>query len=173
MNGTSNRPNALMPTSRRFGFSSTSGFATVGLLGLAATVAGCGSEESGPPRLPVSGKVTLDGKPLEAGAITFIPAADGPATAATIAEGAFQVARAEGPSPGPYKVEIISVQSTGRQIPSPDDPSAQIEESLNIIPTHYNARTQLQVEVKPDAENAFEFDLSSREVKPKPGRRWR
>jgi hypothetical protein len=144
-----------------------------GLLGLVSGGSGCVDSSEGPPRLPVSGKVSLDGQPLESGAITFIPDADGPATAAKIATGEFQVPQAEGPSPGPYKVEIVSVRPTGRQIASPDDPSSRIEESRNRIPTRYNARTQLRVEVRPGVENAFQFDLSSKEERPGTERRRR
>ena len=42
--------------------------------------------------------------------------------------------RSEGPGPGAYKVEIVSVQPTGKQVKSPDDPTATIEEVRNLIP---------------------------------------
>jgi hypothetical protein len=123
---------------------------------------GCGGE-SGPPRLPVSGRVTLDGQPLSTGAVTLIPTGDGPAVGGTIRGGAFAVGRSEGPSPGTYKVEITSVRPTGRRVTSPDDPTARIEEERDIIPVRYNAETRLEAEVKPDGPNAFQFELSSRE----------
>ena len=123
---------------------------------------GCGGE-SGPPRLPVSGRVTLDGQPLSTGAVTLIPTGDGPAVGGTIEGGTFAVDRSEGPGPGTYKVEIISVQPTGKTITSPDDPTAKIDEVRNVIPVRYNVETRLEAEVKPDGENAFQFELSSRE----------
>jgi hypothetical protein len=123
---------------------------------------GCGGE-SGPPRLPVSGRVTLDGQPLSSGAVTLIPTEDGPVVGGTIQEGSFAVDRSEGPSPGTCKVEITSVRPTGREVTSPDDPTARIEEERDIIPVRYNAETRLEAEVKPDGRNAFQFELSSRE----------
>jgi hypothetical protein len=136
---------------------------------LVVMLAGC-AEESGPPRLPVSGKVTLDGKPLPSGTITFLPAGKGAAASVPITDGSFIVGRSEGPGPGTHKVEIVSVQETGKRIKSPDDPIASIEEVRNLIPARYNAGSQLQVEVKSEGENSFQFDLTSREDAPR-GRR--
>jgi hypothetical protein len=123
---------------------------------------GCG-EEPRSPQFPVSGKVTVDGKPLEQGLISFLPSVSGPAASAPIEAGAFALDRTDGPGQGPYKVEIVSVQSTGRQVVSPDDPSVTIEETRNIIPTRYNARSDLLVQVSADGENAYRFDISSKE----------
>ena len=136
---------------------------------LAASVAltlmmspGCGGE-SGPPRLPISGRVTLDGQPLSTGAVTLIPTGSGPAVGGTIEGGTFALGRSDGPGPGTYKVEIMSVQPTGKKVVSPDDPTVKIDEVRNVIPARYNLETRLEAEVKPDGQNAFQFELSSRE----------
>ncbi len=123
---------------------------------------GCGGE-SGPSRQPVVGSVTLDGKPLPSGTITFLPSDQGPAASAELSEGGYRIDRDAGPAPGHYTVEIVAVQPTGRRIRHPDLPSETTEEVRNVIPQQYNARTQLQVDVKPDAENRFDFELSSRQ----------
>jgi hypothetical protein len=107
--------------------------------------------------------VTLDGKPLPSGTITFLPADQGPAASAELSEGGYRIDRDAGPAPGRYTVEIVAVQPTGRRIRHPDLPSETTEEVRNVIPQQYNARTQLQVDVKPDAENRFDFELSSRQ----------
>ena len=60
---------------------------------------GCAGE-SGPPRLPVSGKVTLDGKPLPSGTITFLPTGKGEAASGPIADGSFAVEPVRGSGPG-------------------------------------------------------------------------
>lgn len=131
--------------------------------------AGCGGE-SGPARLPVSGRVTLDGQPLSTGAITFLPSGPGHAVGGRIEDGTFSLGRPEGPGPGSYKVEIVSVQPTGKQVTSPDDPTATIEEVRDVIPPRYNLATTLLVEVKPEETNIYQFDLVSRDDSPK-GRR--
>ena len=133
-------------------------------------LAGCGGE-SGPARQPVSGTVTLDGVALPSGTISFVPV-DGktPATA-QVSDGVFQIARAEGPASGHYQVEIIAVRPTGKRVRHPDLPSETIEEVHNVIPTRYNVKTELKEEVKPDKENAFKFELSTRKVAARTTRR--
>jgi len=131
---------------------------------------GCAGEP-GPPRRPVSGEVKLDGTPLPSGKITFAPVEAGAGAHGEITDGVYRFSASDGPSPGRHHVEIVAVQTTGKRIPSPDLPGETVEEVRNIIPPQYNARTELQVEVKPDAENAFRFDLTSRKPAPRGTRR--
>ncbi|WP_165246353.1 hypothetical protein [Paludisphaera soli] len=125
-----------------------------------AAVVGCG-DSSEPPRLPVSGKVTLDGKPLPAGQLTFVPLDGRTASVAEVRDGAFQTDGSTGPAPGRYQVEIYAVESTGKTIPSPDIPGATIEEERDLVPERYNVKSELTAEVKPDGDNAYEFALTS------------
>lgn len=120
---------------------------------------GCG--DAGPARQPVSGVITLNGKPLPSGTVTFAPLDGATAATAEIRDGAYQIARSEGPAPGRYQVEINAVKPTGKMIKHPDLPSETIEEVRNIIPVNYNVQTQLAIEVTPDGANAFPFDLTS------------
>ncbi|MDG3002533.1 hypothetical protein [Paludisphaera mucosa] len=122
-------------------------------------LAGCG--EGGPSRLPVSGKVSLDGKPLTTGKVTFVPLDGTTASVAEIRDGAFQADRSAGPSPGRYQVEIIAVEPTGKKVPNPDVPGSTIDEERDLVPARYNVKSELTAEVKPDADNAYEFALSS------------
>jgi hypothetical protein len=108
--------------------------------------------------------VTLDGQPLTSGAITLLPAKAGPAAGGPVEDGRFSNGTADGPGAGPYRVEIVSVRPTGKRVKDPDGSPNPVEEVHNVIPTRYNTRTELQVEVKPDGDNAFKFDLSSREI---------
>lgn len=133
--------------------------AAAGLLWLLA--AGCGAELA-PPRRPVSGSVTLDGKPLSDAAITFLPVDGGPAATAELSEGAYAIGQSQGPSPGRYSVEIVAIRPTGKRVPHPDLRSETTDEVRNILPARYNARTKLEVDVKPDDANTFNFRLSSR-----------
>ena len=69
-------------------------------------------------RLAASGTVTLDGKPLESGAITFQPApgSQGNSAGGSIENGHFQIAAEHGLKPGKYFVTIQSFKLTGRTV---------------------------------------------------------
>ena len=143
-------------------------FRTLTVIVIVAMV-GCGGE-IGPARYPISGEVKIDGQPLESGTITFLPESKQIAVSSEFSSGLYSFRRSEGPTAGRYLVEIVSVKPTGKIIRHPDLPSETLEEVRNIIPTQYNTKTLLKVEVKPDIENKFNFELSSRE-KPSPKRR--
>jgi hypothetical protein len=128
---------------------------------IAIAAVGCGSAD--PNRLPVAGTVTVDGRPLDAGTITFLPVEGGPPASVTIEAGTFAIDAGSGPGSGPCQVEVVAIQPTGRTIPSPDDPAAIIEEVHNVIPARYNIRTELSVQVTDPATNEFQFALSSRD----------
>jgi hypothetical protein len=135
-----------------------------------AVAVGCGGD-AGPARLPASGTITLDGKPLASGTITFIPGEAGPGAFGTIKDGSYRFGTADGPPPGRYSVEITDVRPTGKRVPDPDARTGMIEEVRNAIPPRYNARTELAVEVKKDADNTFRFDLSTRKLAARSARR--
>ena len=86
----------------------------VGIMAGLLTV-GCG--DSGPPVVPVSGKVTLDGKPLSGASVTFVPAGEAAGTfggsATTDGEGAYTLLNtkgAKGVSPGDYRVTVSKAE---------------------------------------------------------------
>lgn len=129
------------------------------LLGL--SLAGCGSAPTDFPREPVTGTVTLDGRPLEKGLITFRPLqGEEPIASAVVVEGVFSVDRPDGPAPGPHKVEVWASAPTGKTARDPDDPARRVEVIKSIVPERYNHRTELTAEVKPGGDNAFEFPLT-------------
>lgn len=130
------------------------------LLAASMTAAGCGG--AGPQRRAVSGEVTLDGKPLAAGTVTFAPREGVTAATAEVFDGSFRIGPSEGPAPGSYQVEIASVRPTGRRIKHPDLPSETIEEVHNVIPPQYNVETSLSADVQTEGQNSFRFDLVSR-----------
>jgi hypothetical protein len=139
-------------------------------LGFSATllvaVAGCGLGGTSTPREPVSGTVTFDGHPLEAGTIQFQPAgrAEGVASWATITAGRFDIPRAEGPVPGKYMVAIFNAPGD-RPAGGSADATVPVPRSRNrsartdAIPARYNARSELTAEVKAGGPNSFTFDL--------------
>jgi hypothetical protein len=137
------------------------------VLAIAAAATGCGGDE-GPPRVAVSGVVSLDGQPLPSGQIRFIPTGEtkGPAAAGTIENGAYQLPQSEGPILGTHRVEI---EATGFEGFAIDDETAFAENverkkggmPKNPVPEIYNRRSTLTATVSEDGSRTFDFPLSS------------
>lgn len=121
-------------------------------------LAGCGERR----RMPIEGAVTLDNRPLEKGAIVFRPLAGtpGPTAGATIADGKFAILPSGGPFAGDFVVEITAAGRTGRKAINIRTDRLE-DEYTQILPARYNSRSELQVEVKDNALNRFEFALTS------------
>lgn len=114
----------------------------------------------GVPREPLTGKITFEGRPLEKGMISFVSSQDPETTAGgVITEGAYTIPRGDGLAPGTYRVSIWSHQPTGKRIADRENPGTTIEEVRQVVPSQYNQKTQLSVDVKADQINQFDFDL--------------
>lgn len=131
------------------------------LLGLAACItSGCGAKRDPklPATVPVSGKVSLKGSPLEIGTITFHPETDSkgnPADGRLLAGGEFALSTyqsGDGAVLGKHKVTI--------QIPPRLDGEPPRPASL-FLPKEYTAveSTPLTAEVKDKGDNRFEFTV--------------
>jgi hypothetical protein len=128
---------------------------------------GCGG---GPAVAPVSGTVTMDGKPLANAAVNFQPKASGrdvnpgPGSAGmTDAQGNFTLqvvgTAQNGAVVGRHRVEISAyVRGPGsdsngdRREPAP----------RNLVPAKYNDHTTLEFDVPAGGTQAARFDLTSR-----------
>jgi hypothetical protein len=78
------------------------------VLALVAVTAGCSKR---PTRVPVSGQVLLDGKPLPSGFVRLVPTNARPSTGRIDREGRFQLttfAAADGSVPGTHGVSVIA-----------------------------------------------------------------
>jgi hypothetical protein len=130
-------------------------YGAVAVLGLAAlaSVAGCA-----PAGATVSGKVTLDGAPLEDATICFVPTADGQRQAgwATIAGGEYAIAASGGLGTGAFRVEIRALRATGEKS---NDPT--LVNAKEAVPTRYNRQSELVADLKP-GPNVTNFDLKSK-----------
>jgi hypothetical protein len=132
----------------------------VGLL-LLGWAAGCGSGD-GLDRHAISGIVTLDGRPLEGGAILLEPTSfesgRGTAVGATIRRGEFTVPRDQGPIPGRYRVRIYAssdVQAPPRKGQTDKTRRPMVER----LPDVYNTQSELHAEVKARGPNRYRFEL--------------
>lgn len=129
-------------------------------LGLAAwTLIGCG--RSGPTLIPVEGKVTFQGRPLQTGSLVFQPDRDkGNQSSLTPSgtigsDGRYQLFTQERPGapPGWYKVGIVAQEAP------PNDPYAM----RSRIPQRYNdpQTSGISVEVsKSAAAGAYDLQLT-------------
>ncbi len=118
------------------------------------------------PRKEISGTVTLKNELLEDGMIMFRPipgtTPEGlPTTTggANIIQGVYKIDAEAGLVPGKYKVLITS--GDGK---TPDDPNEAPGPTGNFvskdrIPPSFNSKSKVEVEVKEDGENVFDFPI--------------
>jgi hypothetical protein len=126
---------------------------------------GCGP---GSDRLPISGKVTLDGAPLDGGAIrlTSLPGAKQFATGAEIKNGEFDIPRSKGLPPGTYHLEISAPDNSAAPVMSRGAPGERgIPTQPERIPPDFNIQSKKTIEVMADGDNHFVFEIVSRPAK--------
>lgn len=128
------------------------------LLCIAIVLAAGGCSKS-KGRLSLRGTITFAGQPLEGGWIYFRPVGPGPSTAGEIHDGEFSIAADQGLPPGTYQVAVESRQATGREVKIYT--GEMINEEKQVIPARYNVQTTLQVEVRADSSNEFDFALET------------
>lgn len=131
-----------------------------------ATMSGCGGGATDSlPRHAVSGNVTLDDKPLPSGSISFDPADPGKPDAvsagATISNGSYSVAQADGLTPGVYRVSINSRGGAAAVSPTEAPGAPPKTRPKDLIPEKYNTKSTLKAEVKPGESPRFDFDLTT------------
>lgn len=122
------------------------------LLGLCLLLTGCS-------RTPIiEGTVTLDGTPIDGGAILLQPLAgtQGANVGGDITAGKVRLAGPSAAAIGKHRVEIRWVRKTGRMVPIPTDPHGpeRMEEIGETVPERYNAQSTLEIEVKPGLNRA-------------------
>jgi hypothetical protein len=158
-------------------------------LPVVAAILGCGDSSGLAKRYPVSGTVTYQGKPLERGTISFVPAdGKGRAAGGTITEGRYSLTTQDpddGAIPGKYKVGILAKEAdpskVDLKIKKPPGKGAVTEAekkamaivfpqkvaaraaaaAKNLIPTKYNSpeTSGLTVEVKEQSNTSVDFEL--------------
>jgi hypothetical protein len=120
-------------------------------------LAGCGAGGGA----GVSGKVTLDGSPLDDATISFVPLAEGQRQAAwtTVKEGHYAIASTEGLGTGQFRVEIRALRSVGEKT-NQTDPTLPAP-AKEAVPSKYNSKSELTADIKPGA-NTADFELKSK-----------
>jgi hypothetical protein len=134
-----------------------SSMARVALASVALVWAGCST--GGPEIAYVTGKVTMDGKPLANATVVFIPENGRPAGANTNADGHYVLNFSEGRRgtiPGLSSVRISTLRDAGQ-----DDNGQSIPGSPETIPARYNTDSTLEFNVEAKKKNIADFDLQS------------
>lgn len=120
-------------------------------------VLGC---NAGSERIPISGTVTFQGKPISLGKITLraIEGTRAPACGGTIQDGKYVIDTRGGVPPGTYLVIIEAVAKVGEaQI---EVPGASTDQMVQYIPHKYNENSELKLVVGPESgpiEKDFEL----------------
>jgi hypothetical protein len=116
---------------------------------------GCGQTDK---KGHVSGKVEVDGKPLEGASITFKPFdGNGPTAGGVIKSGQYS---ADVPV-GNMKVSINQGKVVGKKKVYPTADSPEMPITKEALPARFNEKTELQCEVQP-GENKKDFILSTK-----------
>ncbi len=115
-----------------------------------ACFVGCG--ETGPKLAPVTGRVTLDGGPLENADVFFQPdGSKSPSVGRTDANGRYELAYKRGVMGGMVGSNTVRITISSEVVANPPN-----------IPARYNTESELTKEVK-SGRNEINFDLTTNE----------
>jgi hypothetical protein len=121
-------------------------------------IIGCGGE----PKAEVSGTVTLDGVPVENGAIQFYPTGKtGQSTGGGIENGVYKVDA----SVGEMTVTINASKVVGKHkaYDTPDSPI--LDKVAEMIPAEYNSLSKITVNLKAGKNENVNFDIDTKKKK--------
>lgn len=129
---------------------------------LAAVVAGCGPRRAAV--YPVSGEVVLDGKPLAAAIVTFVPQNGRLALAQTDAQGRFTLrtwAEGDGAVAGEHVVCIAKYVESPRPPEKAGATADPYADRQNVAPAAYASpvTSPLRATIVPGTENHFQFTV--------------
>jgi hypothetical protein len=125
-----------------------------GVLAALLALAGCGGGKTA----QVNGTVKVDGKPVESGAIMFVPVDGKTSTAGgEIKDGRYSV---QVPV-GAMKVSISAPKVVGKKKVYPTPNSPEMPVTKEALPARYNEQTELRLDVKPGT-NPKDFDLQGK-----------
>ena len=123
-------------------------------------IVGCGDAR----RQPLKGTVTVDGKPLRQGSITFRPqpGTRGPTAGANVVDGRFEIDPKGGTFVGRFRVEINAMRPN-RNRKVVNEMTGEVSEGWEqYLPPRYNTQSELEADVRENELNVFEFTLSTK-----------
>jgi hypothetical protein len=127
----------------------------VALLAFLLLPAGCSDSRLA----TVTGTITVDGRPLEKGSISFFPAdGKGPTAGSDVKDGKYTATKV---AVGTVKVQIRYAKKVGEK-PLYDTPNSPVRPLFKeALPAKFNDKTELTLEVKPGT-NEKQWDLSTK-----------
>ena len=130
--------------------------ATYIIAGFILAIAGCQLESPAPPKgprlAPVTGVVTLNGKPLERANVKFESFESAVSTGLTDADGRYELRYVGNEIGAPIGGHIVRIEMEYRPYFDKERPKP--------LPVRYNEESQVKVRVK-DGQNEYNFDLQS------------
>ena len=132
---------------------------------LLMALAGCGGASY--QVVPVSGKITLNGKPLAKAHVTFAPIGGldkdtgPPAHGTTDAEGKFTLVLGSTGKPGAPTGKSKVYISTAGDASAGEQPDAGGKRTKELVPVRYNISTDLVFEVPSGGTNKADFELKA------------
>jgi hypothetical protein len=119
---------------------------------------GCEKKVKDAQRVRVSGKVTLDGKALTTGTVSFDPVTGEQPATFEILDGKYEGVAAVGKN----KVRLAAVKKVSmKEIMKMDGPGYDTLVEQNLLPERYSDGN-ITREVLADGQNTFDFDLKSK-----------
>jgi len=106
--------------------------------------------------------VTLDGKPLASGSITFQPTAgtSGPSAGGAITNGQFELPAASGVMPGKYNVVVQVMLETGKML-TEKNKEGKVVTQPEIMPVTLKEARGIPATVTDSGSNKFKFEVNS------------
>ena len=118
-----------------------------------AVLAGCGTSSDGPEIAPVSGVVTLDGKPVTNASVVFESSNGVVAFGNTNGEGVYELNYLDGQKGAEVGSNTVRIETV---LDAP--PPANYRDP---IPAKYNQRSELKADVQP-GQNTHDFALQTK-----------
>lgn len=137
-------------------------WAALWLASLGVVFAGCGGKDyTGERRFPLSGKVTVNGQPMQHGLISFLPQGEGGrVSGGPITGGTYSVSEEMGANAGKYRVEIRWNKPTGKKVKDWEGEEI-MDETKEGLPAKYHTNSELTAEVS-SKQTTFDFDLKTK-----------
>ena len=138
-------------------------FMVCGLLSLAVLGLGC-SESDGLNRKAIQGKVTVDGRPVPNGSVSFEPLfSGGVGSGAVVSQGAYSIAQEQGLPPGKYRVRITGDDGANFGVSPGKMPGDEImTEKKQLVPDGWNSKSKQEIEVKDEGPFVFDFAIDTK-----------
>jgi hypothetical protein len=107
--------------------------------------------------------VTVGGRPVETGAVAFVPieGSGGPTAGGMIENGKYSISADKGPMPGLNRVNIYGTRKTGRKVPCDLAPKVLVDEIVDMVPSRYRTDSPLKREIR-SGQGDVDFHLEAK-----------